>query len=235
MNDSQNRKHATFTRMRNFGNSHAGDFAPGSLATELFTALDGIVGKLEADGARHTSSRGAVRQGTATRSEARDAVREDLEAINRTARAMSDSVPGLEDKFRIPPVGNDRLLMTAARAAALDAAPIAAQFIAHEMPADFLAILNANIAALEASMSEQTDGLGSALAARASIEETIEEGMVLKGKLNAIVRNKYANNPPVLAEWTGASHIERAPRRRAATTDSRPESPVPANPSPPSP
>jgi hypothetical protein len=30
--------------------------------------------------------------------------------------------------------------------------------------------------------------------------------------LDTIVRNKYSNNPAVLAEWTIASHTERAPR-----------------------
>jgi hypothetical protein len=29
-------------------------------------------------------------------------LREDLEAINRTARAMAVDVPGLDDKFRVP-------------------------------------------------------------------------------------------------------------------------------------
>ena len=48
-----------------------------------------------------------------------------------------------------------------------------------------------------------------------SVEETVR-------KLDAIVRNKYANNPAPLAEWTSASHTERAPRRStpAAQTQS---------------
>jgi len=66
--------------------------------------------------------------------QSRAALRDDLEAINRTARATADDVPGIDDKFRIP----------------------------------------------------------------------------------RIVRNKYANNPAVLAEWISASHTERAPRRAKA-------------------
>jgi hypothetical protein len=41
-------------------------------------------------------------------------------------------------------------------------------------------------------------------------------------KLDAIVRNKYANNPAVLAEWTSASHTERDPRHK-----STPKAPAP--------
>jgi len=46
----------------------------------------------------------------------------------------------------------------------------------------------------------------------------------VKRKLDAIVRNKYANNAAVLAEWTSASHTERAARR--AKPDQPPATPT---------
>jgi len=115
---------------------------------------------------------------------------------------------------------------TAARAFATDAAPLSAQFIAHELPADFLADLNADIAALEAAISDQSGGVGDHVAANAAIDDAIDRGVEVVRKLDAIVKNKYANNPATLAEWTSASHTERAPRRKAST---------PATPPPPAP
>jgi hypothetical protein len=231
MNDSENRKHQTFTRVHGFGVAHASDFAANSLAVQLFATLATIVSKLDADAATQVSSRGAAREGTTTRGQAREELRADLIAINRTARALAADVPGINDKFRLPPVGNDQLLLTAARAAAADAQALSAQFIAHEMPADFLTDLNDDIARLEATMGNQSSGVGNAIAARAAIETTIDEGVTVVGKLDAIMKNKYANDPATLAEWASASHTERAPRRKKApATPATPASGGPLNP-----
>ncbi len=224
MNDNENRKRQTFTRVKDFGMAHTNDFANNSLGKQLFATLHAITLELDGHAASEASGHGSARQGTATRAAARDALMEDLKAIRRTARAMAGEVPGLDDKFRLPPDENDQLLLTAARAAATDAAPLSAQFIAHEMPADFLEDLNAGIAALEAAMSNQSSGVGDHVAANAAINNAIERGTNTVRKLDAIVRNKYANNPSVLAEWTSASHTERAPRRAKTAT---PPSPTP--------
>lgn len=82
------------------------------------------------------------------------------------------------------------------------------------MPADFLEDLAADIAAMEESMNEQSGGLGQRVAAGAAIDDAMDHGIEAVRKLDAIVKNKYANNPAVLAAWTSASHTERAPRRK---------------------
>lgn len=214
MNDSENRAREAFARAHGFGLAHASDFAPTSLATQLFATLTGIVSDLDGHAARQTSSRGSAFEGTTTRGEARRELRADLRAINLTARAMAADVPGIDDKFRMPPVGNDQLLLNAARAFLADATPLAAQFIAHEMPANFLDDLRDDIAALEAAIGNQASGVSEAVGERVAIETKVEQGIVVMNKLGAIMKNKYANNPAVLAEWTSASHIERAPRRK---------------------
>jgi len=48
--------------------------------------------------------------------------------------------------------------------------------------------------------------------------------MVIARKMDAVVRNFYANNAAVLSEWTTARHVERGPKRKAAA----PEPPPPA-------
>lgn len=216
MNDQENRRHQMFVRVRNFGTEHKADFAANSKGSELFATLSGIVTQLDEHSAAQTSKSGAAKQGTSRRALAREALREDLEAISRTADAMADQIAGLDDKFLVPLPGNDSLLLSAARAAAIDAVAFKAEFIAHELPADFLEDLQAGIDELEAAISEQSSGLGQRVAATAAIDVAIDNGIATVRKLDAVVKNRYSNNAAVLAEWASASHTERSPRRRTS-------------------
>lgn len=231
MNDNKNRQYQTFLRVHGFGEARQTDFAPNSLGEQYFATLAGIIAEINSHSASQVSGFGLARQGTATRGQARAEVIEDLRAIRRTARAMSDDVPGLADKFRIPGGRiSDQNLLALARAFAADAAPFAAQFIAHEMPSDFLEDLAADIAALEEAISRQSSGVGDHVAANAAIDDASDRGVEVVRKLDAIMKNKYADNPAVLAEWLSASHTERAPRHKKpadkspASTDQPPTS-----------
>ena len=121
MNDLENRRHQTLVRVRDFGAAHSTDFGANSLGTQLFATVASIVRELDGHAASQASGVGAARQETATRAEARAALRDDLEAINRTARAMAEETPGINDKFRVPRETNDQAPLNAARAFATDA------------------------------------------------------------------------------------------------------------------
>ena len=135
-----------------------------------------------------------------------------------SSRSLAQDTPGLDEKFRVPESNNDQLLIAAARAAAVDAAPLSAQFIALELPSDFIANLNADIAALEAAINHHTNAVGDHVAAGVAIDDAIDEGATIVRKLNTIVRNKYRDNPAILAEWTSSSHTERDPKHKHATS-----------------
>jgi hypothetical protein len=213
MNDKESRIYQKFVRCRDFGNVRAADFAAGSFATQTWTALAAVVAEIDGHSTDEVSARGDARQGTESRAQARAALREDLEAIRRTARVMANDVPGINEKFRVPRSNNDQGLLNAARAFLADATPLKTQFIAHEMPVDFLEDLQADIDAMQAAISNQSSGVGGHVAAGAALDDAISRGLELVRTLDVIVRNKYANNPAVLAEWTSASHTERGPRR----------------------
>ena len=72
------------------------------------------------------------------------------EMMTRTARGMALDTPGLDDKFRLPRSNAERAWLTAARTFHADALPLKDDFIAHEMPADFLDTLDALITDYEA-------------------------------------------------------------------------------------
>jgi hypothetical protein len=228
MNDNETRNRQKFVRVCDFGKTHASDFPSGTLGQIQFAALAAVVSEIDGHAMSEVSAQGDVRQGTQTRSQAREALRDDLEAINRTARAMASQIPGIDDKFRMPRGNNDSQLINVARAFLADAMPFNTQFIAHELPADFLQELQGDIAALEGAISDQSSGVGGHVAASAAIDDAIARGIEIVRKLDAIVRNKYANNPAVLAEWTSASHTERAPRRTPQPSPGPTPTPPPA-------
>lgn len=222
MNDKESRNYQKFVRVRDFGSAHVTDFTANSLARQTFAGIGAVVTEVESLSADEASARGDARQGTETRAQARASLRDHMEAISRTARVLADDVPGLNEKFRVPRNANDQELMDAARVFLANATPLKEQFIAHEMPADFLEELQADIDAMQAAINSQSSGLGDHVAANAGLDDAMDRGNDLCRKADVIVRNKYANNPAVLAEWTSASHTERGPRHKAGGGGSTP-------------
>jgi hypothetical protein len=213
MKDLERHRSETFVRVRDFGTTYGSAFAAGSLGETLFTTVGAIVAELETHAATQASGASASVQGTASRAAARAALVEDLEAISRTASIMAADTRGLRERFRLSRINrNDQLLISTARAFAQDAVPFKAEFIRHEMPADFLEDLNADIAAFEQAVTDQNLKRTARISATESIDAAIERGVKAVRALDAIVRNKFRNDAAVLAAWTSASHTERAPR-----------------------
>jgi hypothetical protein len=67
MNDRESRRHQMFLRVRDFGLEHNADFAPTSLAKQLFTSIGGYVNQLEGYAASQTSGTGAARRQAAAK------------------------------------------------------------------------------------------------------------------------------------------------------------------------
>lgn len=221
MNNVFTRRFEMFLRVRQFGAERAGSFSTGSLGGEQFAAVSEAVEALNAEATSQASGKSSVQQATASRTDARENLRESMQAITRTARAMALDTPGLENKFRMPRSGSDQALLNTARAFATDATPLKAEFIRHEMTASFLEDLKADIADLERAMGGQNTGRDVQVTATASIDQTVERGMDAVRRLDAIVRNKFRDDQATLAAWAHARHVERAARtpRRAGVAE----------------
>ncbi|HEV2862474.1 MAG TPA: hypothetical protein VGX48_15785 [Pyrinomonadaceae bacterium] len=215
MNDQEIRTFEMFKGVGLFNAAHISAFTPISLARQLFNIVAASVGELEALAAAESSAGGSKRQNTAGRAVARETLRQKMEAIRRTARAMAFTLPGLEDKFRIPRGGSDQALINTARAFAQDALPLKDEFVRHELPQSFIEDLNAAIASLENSMGGQSASKGAGKSASASIDGAIERGLDAVRRLDPIIRNKFSDEPAVLAEWESARRIRRGPRSQA--------------------
>jgi len=231
MDDLENRRREMFIRVHGYAVTRSADFGPTTMGGQTFTALGELIAELNDQASSQATGFGLAEQGTSRRSVTRQALRDALRAINRTAEAIAQDIPGFDNPFGMPPSGNDQNLLHAARAIAASATPVSAQFISHAMPADFLADLNSDIADFEAAINHQATGVGTHISASASIDQLIADGLKLVKKLDAIVRNTYSNAPAALAEWTSASHTEHGPKRTQSASPS-PPTPPPAPPVP---
>lgn len=225
MNDQEKRTLDTFNCVHDFDDAHAGLFAAGSLARELFDIIEGVVKELEGHAAAESTGRNKARQGTAGKAAARDAILEGLSILRRTARSMSYAMPGLEEKFPAPHKQDGQELLNTARSALAAALPLKAEFLRREVPEHVFEDLEANIAAYQTAITGQNTGKDESVTAAASIDATVGRGLDALRQLDPIVRNKLHDNPALLAAWLSAKRIERATRRNNKPAPPTPQTP----------
>lgn len=215
MTDNDNRRYEMFLRVRQLGTDEAASLASNTFVNNLFNSLTQVISELETHASAQASGLTTARQSTRSKAVARDELERDLSAISRTARSMSSSVPGLEQKFRPARDLKDQDLLTAARMFASDATPLKMEFIKRGLPPTFLDDLNDDITAFEQALTQRTQGTETHVNATATIDDLIERGMNTVRELDPIMRNIFDDNPGKLAAWLSASRVERAPRRAA--------------------
>ena len=171
MNLIQTLRYLMLTKLSNFGVAYRNRFPESSHAREQFETVDAAVRQL---GTYAVSKMSAGHAGKSSKALAREALFGRLEDFGRTARAISQNTPGLEDKFHLPDPQTDLALITAGRLFAQDAGPFTAQFVGHAMPATFIADLIALVDQFEQAIRERETGKDDRTAARTSIEQALE-------------------------------------------------------------
>ncbi len=221
MNDRETRRYEMFGRVKTFGQTNAADFAAGSEATKRFTNVGKIITDLD------KAKAGQQRDGTTSKTVLMDALRLDVQNVTRTARAMDQDEPGMADKFPAPNSASDADLVTTAdnilvklaveddddAATKAAKAALAAKFVVHELPADFVSHLQDDRDTIDAAQDDIESNEGTGVASTAAVGRLIKDGMKQTDYLDAIMHNKYARDPDKLRAWQSASHIERAPQR----------------------
>jgi hypothetical protein len=224
MEDRHHRTREMFLRLKAFAASHT-DIPATTVWPQLVTNLTSVLADLDWHVSSEEVGKGAKLAGTATRGAAREALRDDVEAIVRTARVIGETTPGFDDKFRMPHGDNDQAMLDLARgiAALVTDTAVKAEFISHAMPSDFVEDLNADIAALQDAIGDQSEGRAGVKSAGVSIDETDTHGLRIARAMDVVVKNFYRNNAAVLAEWETARHVERAPKRKKPTPEEPPK------------
>jgi hypothetical protein len=216
MNNEMIRNHYdAFSRMKAFATTYAGVFNPSSRAQTQFAVITGVVAAMEAEGVEKLSGTQEFRGGTGAKAVAAENLRAEMRAIRDTAQAISEAegLPEFDDKFRMPRSSSFEVLLTTARAFLADATANEALFLEFEIKATFLADLSADIAASEAADDTQDAGLSQQVGGTAELSTEVTKGLAARKQLIPIVKNKYAGNEGVLAEWATATRIVRPERK----------------------
>ncbi|MEK7833059.1 MAG: hypothetical protein AAB401_18360 [Acidobacteriota bacterium] len=230
MDSTTTKRYEMLKRVRDFGVAQTAAFTDGSFGKELFARVALVVTELDNHTTSRSSSKGAAQSIATTKSTLRDALREQVAAINRTARILAFETPGLESKFRLPRGTNDQALLNAARAFAADALPLKDAFLKHEMPANFIERLNQLLTDFELATTEKASAVGSHVAAKIAMDETVARGLQAVRQLDVVIRNKFNADPAMLANWTRASHVAYRTRSIAAEpTPTEPDKPPTPN------
>ncbi|MDT7541967.1 MAG: hypothetical protein QOE33_1871 [Acidobacteriota bacterium] len=216
MKSTERRSYEMFVRAHGFGETKATAFPPSTSGGALFAQLGAVVAELDSHTEAQVAHRSEAAQGATSKDAARKALRADLKAISDTAHALSFSKPGLQERFRLPRGNNDQSLLIAARDFRTNAELLKADFTRLELPADFLDTLQARIDAFEQGLTGRNANRVAQVTATSAIANAIERGLALVRQLDAVVRNKFRDDPVTLAAWESASHVQHLTKRRTS-------------------
>lgn len=201
------RRYEMLVRLNTFGTVHADLFPATSGGGKLFAALGATVNNLESHAIAQAAGKNTARQGTSTKNAAGDRVRELLATLTGTAKIVTASTPGFEEKFRLPRSRSDQRLVAAARAVVQEATPFADAIVAHNLPSTFLSDVTAAIDAFESAIQAHATAKESRASARAAISEGLVIGFTIAEQLDTVVANRCGSDAATMAEWNAARHV----------------------------
>lgn len=227
MNDSHRRKLDKIDREDVFVADNAADF-PAASKVAAWTAL--IAAEKErflAFDAQQMSGFAGKRGAQDIYDDQRDALVDLLEECVLAADIVDDDRPGTAAKFKMPRSRTDGNLIAAATSFFDDSASI-------EISLEEAGLRDGG----RALLLTLRDDFQQTAAARDSAEEKHAEGtggmtdamrkmMDYSRRRDKSVRMKYRKNPAKLAAWNTASHLDRAPQRKASEPAENPPPPTP--------
>ena len=214
--------------VRQHGQQRAAAFPASSRGHELYIIVNTSIETAERLLAEQSMHAHAYREKSAQKDVAEEAFHEVMEAISRTARSMKRDIPGVEEKFRLPPSRDGETWLAYGRGFTIEAEPLADEFVRRGMAPDFVDDLKARILAVEQAVNGQAQEWAARVASTAAVTEAIQRGRGAVRELEAIVRNIYKGNEAEVAAWESASHVERAPHRAEEEEEEPAAQPVPA-------
>jgi len=217
----------TLKSTNEFGSKYAAQFPDTSKAKPAFARLPALIQEIGPD---NTQPGNAASPATGKKKSQIEEVRTDLLAIAKTARKIADEEPGFSTSYKMGEDTQQANIQTAnAFLKELSKPGVAAKFIAYDLPADFVTDLQEDLAAIDDTAEDQDEDRREDAGDTEKIRGLIKEGKALLTTLDTSVRNKFRDQPTILAEWQTASHV----RRRNRKGDDKKDGTDPATPTPP--
>jgi hypothetical protein len=181
--------------------------------TAAATEVTNVITALETAAQNQVAGSGQSEGGVDIRvTTARD-LRNYLKNVNRTARMLETDHPGIRPTFRLPESGSYPALIASAQAIIAAATPLQAAFVDAGLPGTFLTELAALQTAFQNATNQKHDGGITQVLGTAALNAKANLGVKAATDLDACVRNHFRDNPEMLAAWSHARRIEKAPRR----------------------
>jgi hypothetical protein len=226
----ERRQYDMLVRVRDFGDRYGHLFPTSSVAPQNFETVAAALKELDTQDLTHMAASVSAR---AHRKEiAREALLARLQAVSQTARVLAEDAPGLDLQFPMPNSVSDQTLLTTGRKFVRDAELLRSQFLAHGMPANFVADLNALVDGFERAVRDRGLGREARRAARVSTQAALASGLAAVRSLNAIVTNHLRDDEVTRTVWEQARRVvypERT-KRSDATQEPAPAAAAPESP-----
>lgn len=198
------------TRMDSFGDANAGVIAPLPIAVGMFAELKTIKQGLEQSGAARSSFGSAGKSETQSKVAVYNSIYRRLRRMSRTAVMIKKREPDFDNKYLL---SRDKMPyqegIERAKAFHKDGSTDKEKFLGFGLKNTFLDDLNTDITTFEGSGQGQIDAKMSSVGETANIDALVERFMEIHAPLNQIMKNLFADDPQLLAEWRTAAHIER--------------------------
>lgn len=212
MNDSQVREFDMGQRVRDLAAARPADFPAGSRRAELLAQLKQTIAAVNDYAAKQDEASLDLQEQTEQKQAAINSLLQLMRPINQTARSMNEQLPGTADQFKMPR-DSEQAILNRARAYIVSATPIAAEFTKRDLPATFLADLQAAIDAVESADTRKSNALANQTAATAGLRAAFKRLLAIVRDLDIAMRNLYRDDPSALAAWQSASRVEKAPKK----------------------
>ena len=203
MNSFNRRVYQMLNRILVFATTYPQFFAKDALPWQLLETIRAAIEALSGHASSQVSGMGAVRASSITRSEARSALRSQVDAISRTARSLKLA------EFWLPRYRGDVSYLEVGKVFLKNAQPFKQLFIDGHLPADFLEKLDIAIRDLERAIAEQTACNAARTSATRAIEHTRTEAVSALQRLDPIMENRLRDDPATLAVWQSCRRVER--------------------------
>lgn len=215
MNDRQRNQVQRLLRVKGFCDEYAPLFTntPPKPGDVKFAAGRTAIGTLltQIQGRQAVQASGSFGQASGRQEVERLELVELMRAVIRTAGAIADERddPALIDRFRMPRGTNDVELVARANAFAdaIVELNLAAAFTEHGYEGDVVADLRAEAQDVTDAEQEQGSAQGTQKGATASLPGLLRDARIQVQALDAVIRNRYRNDPDMLARWQTASHV----------------------------
>ncbi|HEX8148965.1 MAG TPA: hypothetical protein VF591_17405 [Pyrinomonadaceae bacterium] len=204
------------------------DFPEDSKAATLNAAIKQKQARLAELDIIRSSSMSRQKQATAARGKAHKLLDTMVRRVIGTALVFAPEHPDTEGMFVRPQKNaSGQTLITDARSLADKAASLVGLFTENGLRPTFVGDMRTYADTVEHSMQLQTESEGERLHANAEMKEVIYRLSELIGRLDVVVRNKYADEPAKLAAWERARRLEKARAHRTAENNAPPPAPQP--------